>query len=75
MEVTGNDLDFGEVGGIFLITAGVVAEEDVVNVGGKVQEGGEDSTLLSVQGYAVLGVYPLDLLLHLDHPLSVHFLV
>ena len=75
LEVLGNNLEFGEVGGVFLIGAGAAAEENVVNVGGKVREGGDNSGLLSVQGYTIVGAHPLDLLLHLGHPLLVHFLV
>ena len=74
-EVVGNDLEFGKVGGDFLNGAGTAAEKDVVRVGGKVREGGEDSGSLSVQGYTIVGAHPLDLLLHLGHPLLVHFLV
>ena len=46
----------------------------MVNVGGKVREGGDNSGSLSVQGYTIVGAHPLDLLLHLGHPLLVHFL-
>ena len=67
MEVVGNDLDFGKVGGVFLIGANTEAEKDVVNVGGKAREGGENSASLSVQEYTVVGAHPLDLLLHLGH--------
>ena len=74
LEVLGNNLEFGEVGGVFLIGAGAAAEKDVVNVGGKAREGGDDSGSLSVQGYTIVGAHPLDLLLHLGHPLLVHFL-
>ena len=35
LEVLGNNLEFGEVGGVFSIGAGTAAEKDVVNVGGK----------------------------------------
>ena len=74
MEVLGNNLEFGEVGGVFSIGAGAAAEKDVVNVGGKAQEGGDNSGLLSVQGYTIVGAHPLDLLLHLGHSLLVQFL-
>ena len=74
LEVLGNNLEFGEVGGVFSIGVGAAAEKDVVNVGGKAQEGGDDSGSLSVQGYTIVGAHPLDLLLHLGHPLLVHFL-
>ena len=74
LEVLGNNFEFDEVGGVFLIGAGAAAEKDVVNVGGKAQEGGDNSGLLSAQGYAIVGAHPLDLLLHLGHPLLVHFL-
>ena len=74
LEVLGNNLEFGEVGGVFSIGAGAAAEKDVVNVGGKAREGGGDSGSLSVQGYTIVGAHPLDLLLHLGHPLLVHFL-
>ena len=74
LEVLGNNLEFGEVGGVFSIGAGAAAEKDVVNVGGKAREGGDNSGLLSVQGYTIVGAHPLDLLLHLGHPLLVHFL-
>ena len=46
----------------------------MVNVGGEAQEGGDNSGSLSVQGYAIVGAHPLDLLLHLGHPLLVLFL-
>ena len=74
LDVVGNDLDFGKVGGVFSIGAGAAAEKDVVNVGGKVREGGYNSSLLSVQGYTIVGAHPLDLLLHLGHQMLVHFL-
>ena len=74
LEVLGNNLEFGEVGGVFSIGAGTAAEKDVVNVGGKAREGGYNSGSLSVQGYTIVGAHPLDLLLHLGHPLLVHFL-
>ena len=54
LEVLGNNLEFGEVGGVFLIGAGAAAEKDVVNVGGKAREGGDDSGSLSVQGYTIV---------------------
>ena len=50
LEVLGNNLEFGEVGGVFSIGAGAAAEKDVVNVGGKAREGGDDSGLPSVRG-------------------------
>ena len=74
LEVLGNNLEFNKVGGVFLIAAGAAEEKDVVNVGGKAREGGDDSVLLSVQGCTIVGAHPLDLLLHLGHPLLVHFL-
>ena len=50
LEVLGNNLEFGEVGGVFSISAGTAAEKDVVNVGGKAREGGDTSGLLSFGG-------------------------
>ena len=70
LEVLENNLEFGKVGGV----CGAAAEKDVVKVGGKAREGGNDSGSLSVQGYTIVGAHPLDLLLHLGHPLLVHFL-
>ena len=67
LEVLGNNLEFGEVGGVFSIGAGAAAEKHVVNVGGKAREGGYNSGSLSVQGYTIVGAHPLDLLLHLGH--------
>ena len=74
LEVLGNNLEFGEVGGVFSIGAGAAAEKHVVNVGGKAREGGDDSGSLSIQRFTIVGAHPLDLLLHLGHPLLVHFL-
>ena len=54
LEIVGNDLDWGKIGVVFSINVGAAAQNDMVNVAGEAQEGGDNSGLLSIQGYKVV---------------------